>query len=64
MSAAKETPLSLLVKLGSIMVHADEATGANAHHFDAATIRALLEDPEVKEWRAQMEAAALLPVMR
>lgn len=61
MSAA---PLSLLVKLGSIMVHADEATGPNAHHFDTATIRSLLEDSEVKEWRAEMEAMALLPVMR
>jgi hypothetical protein len=65
-----EPSLSLLCKLGSIVVHADEATEPDAsgnlitvkRHFDIAALRALLDDPEVKDWIKGM--GALLPLKR
>lgn len=63
-----ETPLepgaALLVKLGSIMVHAEEMTQPGAHAFDVEALRGLLNDPEVIAWREEMDALALLPVKR
>lgn len=55
---------ALLVKLGSIMVHAEESTGRRGHPADAYALRSLLDDTEVKEWRRQMDELGLLPVMR
>lgn len=67
----KDNPLvnpspSLLCKLGSIAVHADEATepGGHVHHFDVGAIRALLSDAEVGPWLAAMDRLALLPKKR
>ena len=54
----------LLVKLGSIVVHAEELTGPNGHDFDKAALDALLSDEDVIEWRAAMDAMGLLPVKR
>lgn len=56
--------LTLLVKLGSIAVHADEATAPGAHRFDIVAIRQLIDDPEVATWLAQMDASAFLPKKR
>lgn len=55
---------NVLVKLGSLMVHADEMLGENGHELDAAAIRGLLADPELVAWREQMNELAFLPVMR
>ena len=55
---------TLLVKLGSIIVHFDEATAPGGHAYDLMAARQLLDDPEVKNWIAQMSAAAMLPVKR
>ena len=55
---------ALLVKLGSIIVHFDEATESGAHAYDLMTARQLLADPEVSEWMQQMQVAAMLPVKR
>lgn len=55
---------ALLVKLGSIIVHFDEATSPGAHEYDLHTARQLLLDPDVKDWIAKMTAAAMLPVKR
>ena len=54
--------LSLLCKLGSIAVHVDEALSAEGHPFDWAATRGLIEDPEVKQWIADM--GAMLPQIR
>lgn len=54
--------LSLAVKLGSIVVHADEATGPMAHPYDVVALRRLLEDPEVMEWLKAM--GPLVPLKR
>lgn len=56
--------ISLLVKLGSIAVHADELTSADGHQFDAAAIRSLLADPDIAEWIRQMNKEAFLPIKR
>lgn len=55
---------SLLVKLGSIAVHVEELASPTGHHFDKIALASLLNDPEVKDWIAQMNAMAMLPVKR
>ena len=62
MSDPLKPSLSLLCKLGSIVVHADEALSPGGHHFDVATIRTLLADQEVNEWLKTM--TVYLPAKR
>jgi hypothetical protein len=52
------------IKLASIAVHADELLSPGGHHFDAATLKALLADPEVVGYLEQLRPLALLPVKR
>lgn len=54
---------SLLAKLGSLVVHADEAQGSNAHFFDMIAFRQLL-DVEVNGWLKEMRSLGLLPEKR
>jgi hypothetical protein len=54
--------VTLLCKLGSIAVHADEMTAPGAHQFDLTALRALLADAEVSEWIKDM--GAMLPLKR
>jgi hypothetical protein len=61
---ALQPSVTLLVKLGSIAVHAEEMTEPGAHHFDEIALKQLLADAEVQEWRKEMDAAAMLPVKR
>lgn len=60
----KETPITVLVKLGSIAVHAQELFSPHGHPADRAALEQLLLDPEVKDWVAYMSRQALLPVKR
>jgi len=55
-------PLSLLVKLGSAVVHAEELLSPAGHKFDHIALNQLLRDPEVVEWMKAM--GAFLPVRR
>lgn len=55
---------SLMVKLGSIVRHVEEMLSSDGHDFDRVAIEGLLTDPEVEEWMAKADAAALLPVRR
>ena len=57
-------PPSLLCKLGSIIVHMEEATEPGGHEFDVHTMKQLMADPEVEQWLADMRAMAMLPVKR
>lgn len=57
-------PVSLLCKLASIVVHADEANSADGHQLDVAALNSALHDPEVADWIAGMTAAALAPSKR
>ncbi len=56
--------VTLLVKLGSIAVHADEMISAKGHPFDMSALESLLHDPEVVDWLKAMDKNALLPVRR
>jgi hypothetical protein len=55
---------SLLVKLGSIVVHAEEMLAPGGHAFDRIAITSLLADDEVQAWLASARAGAFLPVKR
>lgn len=55
---------SLLVKLASLAVHVEEAMSDDGHHFDWATLRSLLTDPEVREFLDTPKNAAFLPLKR
>lgn len=50
MSDPLNPSLTLLMKLGSIVVHADEALSVAGHPFDIESMKPLLADPEVKSW--------------
>ncbi len=56
--------LALLVKLGSIAVHADEFMSPGVHEVDGYALRQLLLDPDVIEWIDEITKSALLPVKR
>ena len=56
--------VSLAAKLGSIIVHIEEAAGQEGHVFDLMTVRSLIADSEVQQWLKKMRKAALLPVKR
>lgn len=58
----KHPNLGLLVKLGSIAVHADEMFSADGRGLDEIALKSVLSDPEVKEWIVEM--GALLPLKR
>lgn len=56
-------PISLVVKLASIVVHADEASDPTAAHpFDLMALRTLVTDAEVIEWIKSI--GPLAPVKR
>lgn len=57
-------PASLLVKLGSIAVHAEEMLSPDGHEFDRQAIEALLRTPDVQEWFKAATAMGLLPKKR
>jgi hypothetical protein len=57
-----EPSLPLLCKLGSIVVHCDEARSPSGHNLDLLALDTLLADPEVKNWISSM--GALLPLKR
>ena len=56
--------LSLLVKLGSIVVHVDEFLSPHGHPYDKEVITGLLLDQDVLEWLQEMNKMAMLPVKR
>ncbi len=56
--------VALLVKLGSIIVHADEYLSPSGHQYDKAAFDHVLQDCDVQEWIKQMTDMAFLPVKR
>ena len=54
--------LSLLVKLGSIAVHAQEMLSSSGHAFDRIALQGLLEDMEIEGWIESM--GVYMPVKR
>lgn len=56
--------VALLCKLGSLVVHLEEATSPGGHEFDITACKQLREDPEVDAWFRQMQTLAMVPVKR
>lgn len=54
--------VTLLAKIGSIVVHADELLSTNGHAYDRVALQGLLNDPEVTAWVKAMRE--FLPVKR
>lgn len=57
-------PVTVLVKLGSIAVHADEMLSPGGHDFDRVALQGLLADPEILEWLKGMDRMAMIPKKR
>jgi hypothetical protein len=55
---------SLVCKLGSIAVHAEEFLSVGGHEFDKAALSALLQDSGVKAWLDSLGRMGLVPVKR
>lgn len=55
---------TLLCKLGSLVVHLEEAMSNGGHAFDIIALKSLKDDAEVKAWFAAMTGMAMLPVKR
>lgn len=56
--------ITLLCKLGSIIVHCDEYLSKDGHELDKQAILSLLQDDDVKDWIENMGKSALLPKKR
>jgi hypothetical protein len=56
--------LQLLVKLGSLVIHYQEATGPKRHPLDMDAIRSIEGEPDVQEWISEMTKRGFLPVKR
>jgi len=54
--------LSLLCKLASIAVHADEMISPKGHALDVEALKSVVSDPEVRTWL--MEMGPFVPVKR
>jgi len=54
--------LTLLVKLGSLAVHAEELLSSKAHAYDRIAAQQILTDSEVISWLKQM--GTYVPVKR
>lgn len=52
--------LSLLSKLGSLAVYAEEMLGHEYHASERAAIQSLLEDEEVQQWLKEMHQLSLI----
>lgn len=55
---------ALLVKIGSLIVHMEEAASPSGHSFDRQAAENLRQDPSVVEWFKGMTSLGLLPVKR
>lgn len=64
MSDPLKPSASLLIKLGSMVVHLEEMMSSKGHDFDKHALDTLYADEEVKAWFAAMNKMAFLPVKR
>jgi hypothetical protein len=56
--------VSLLCKLGSIAIHAEEIREESGHYFDSIALQQLFRDAEVRKWLDEMDAMSLIPKKR
>jgi hypothetical protein len=64
MSDPLKPSISLLTKIGSLLVHLDEHESGDGHEFDLQAANQIRVDPEVKAWVTEMDKLALLPKKR
>jgi len=65
MSRLTDLSMPVLVKLGSIAVHAQEIIAEGVvNEFDKGAVVSCLADPDLQKWLKDMDAAALLPKKR
>ena len=64
MADALKPSTTLLMKLGSIIVHAAELASSDGHEFDRIALASLMRDPEVIAWLGAMGDMALVPLKR
>jgi hypothetical protein len=55
---------TLLIKLGSMVVHYEEMLSRKGHEFDKHALDTLTNDAEVREWFSSMDKMAFLPRKR
>jgi hypothetical protein len=55
---------TLLVNLGSALIHAEEFLSPNGHPADRIAFLSIMKMPEIQEWIQQMNDLALLPLKR
>jgi hypothetical protein len=55
-------PLTLVVKLASVAVHAQEMLSPDGHEFDGVALERVANDPEVAAWLKTL--GPLAPVKR
>ena len=56
--------LTLLVKLGSLIVHADEAFGVDGRQLDVDVFKHAMKDQEVQAWIKEGVGMSFLPRKR
>lgn len=64
MADALKPGTALIAKVGSILVHLEEARSKDGHHYDWAALDALMVDPEVQEWLDGLRKLTLVPRKR
>lgn len=64
LSDTLQPPVQLLAKLGSIVAHVEEGSGAGGHAYDWVTVRSLVADREVQLWLKHMRDLTLIPLPR
>ena len=64
MSDPLKPSATLLIKLGSMVVHYEEMLSRKGHDFDKHALDTLTNDEEVREWFSTMNKMAFLPVKR
>ena len=56
--------MTVLVKIGSAMVHADEMLSPTGHDYDKIALQSLINDPEVQSWIAAITKLGFVPLKR
>lgn len=59
-----ELPVTLRLKLGSLLIHCEEMLSPTGHTFDQHAIRGIVQDPEVVAFRDECAKMGILPVKR
>lgn len=55
---------TLLIKLGSVIIHQEELMSPKGHEFDKHALDTVRNDPAVVEWLDSMAKQGFLPVKR